>query len=143
MKIHLHNTMGGLVPLFDPDGDQKRKLKLGQTYIAEIKLMRNLEFHRKYFKLIALSWEYQNEARQFHFKTIENFRKYIEVAAGHSELFYSPKLQEWVEIPKSISFEKMDNAEFEDLYNKVKYVLFATFLKHISEEEFMKNLSNF
>ena len=141
--MYLLNTLVGLKPIYDEDYFEKKKLKVGETYLAEIKLVRNLEFHQKYFKIISISWQYQTENRQFHFKTIENFRKYIEVAAGHSELFYSPKLKDWVEIPKSISFEKMDNAEFEDLYNRVKDVLFATFLKHISEDEFMKNLSNF
>lgn len=135
--------MEGLVPLYDDDFLEKRKLKLGEVYTAEIKLMRNVDFHRKYFKLIAIAWEYSTEKQQAFIKTKENFRKYLEVTAGHCDLFYSKKVGDWVEIPKSISFESMDNSEFEDLYNRVKDVLFLTFLKHISEDEFMKNLSNF
>ena len=38
---------------------------------------------------------------------------------------------------------KMDEAAFRDLYERVKDVLFAIFLKNISEEEFMDALSNF
>lgn len=143
MKLLLLNTSEGLKPCYDADFEEKKKLRLGETYSAEIKLARNIDFHRKYFKLINLAWEYQNEKRQAHFKTVENFRKYIEVAAGHSELFYSPRLKDWVEIPKSISFEKMDNAEFQDLYERVKNVLFSVFLTHITEAEFMKDLIKF
>lgn len=143
MKLFLLNTSEGLKPCYDSDFDEKKKLKLGKTYSAEIKLVRNIDFHRKYFKLINLAWEYQNEARQAHFKNVDNFRKYVEVSVGYSDLFYHPKLKEWVEIPKSIAFEKIDNSEFQNLYEAVKNVLFTVFLKHITEEEFMRELVNF
>lgn len=129
--------------MYDDDFEEKKKLKIGQSYIAEIKLMRNLEFHRKYFALINCAWEYLTENQQYFIKTKENFRKTIQVTAGHFDLEYSAKLKEWVEVSKSISFEKMDNAEFEDLYNRVKDVLFATFLRNISQEDFERELINF
>ena len=143
MKLLLMNTTQGSKPCYDEDFDEKKKLKLGEVYSAEIKLMRNLEFHRKYFKLFSLAWEYQTERIQNHYQTMDNFRKSVEVTAGHYDLFFSRKLKEWVEVPRSISFEKMDNAEFQDLYDRVKTVLFAVFLTQVSEEEFMKNLVNF
>ena len=129
--------------MYPDDYEERRKLKLGEVYTAEIKLMRNVDFHRKYFKLISLAWEYLNEKQQAFIKTKENFRKYLEVSAGHCEPFYSKTLNDWVDAPKSISFEKMDNAEFSDLYDRVKDVLYATFLQNISQEEFEKTLSNF
>ena len=143
MKIDLLNTPSGLKPMYDKDYEEKKKLKIGESYQAEIKLIRNIDFHRKYFALINLAWEYQNEKTQLHFKTINNFRKYIEVSAGHCDIFYSPKLKEWVEVPKSISFSDMDNGEFSDLYEMVKNVIFSVFLRNISEEEFISELSNF
>lgn len=143
MKLFLLNTASGLKPCYDEDFDKKKMLRLGEVYKAEIKLARNLNFHRKYFALISCAWEYQNEETTKHFKTIECFRKTLEIAAGHCEPVYNLELQQWVEIPKSISFEKMDEAEFRDLYERVKDVLFNTFLKDISEYEFMNNLSSF
>lgn len=143
MEILLLNTLEGLKPCYDADFDEKKKLKLGSTYKANIKLYRNIDFHRKYFKLINLAWEYQNEAEQRHFKTVDGFRKTVEVASGHCETYYNKDLKSWIDAPKSIAFDKMDNAEFQDLYSRVKEVLFTVFLKNVSEEEFMKNLVNF
>ena len=144
MKLLLLNTSEGLKPCYDEDYEEKKKLRSGKVYQAEIKLARNVEFHRKYFKLINLSWEYQNENRQKHFKNNVNaFRKSVEMAAGHFDTIYSIPRNEWIETPKSISFDKMDEVEFQDLYDRVKDVLFTIFLKHISEEEFMRNLVNF
>lgn len=143
MKLHLLNTLQGLKPMYDQDFDEKKKLKIGECYVAEIKLIRNLEFHRKYFALLNCAWEFQNEKVQDHFKTFEGFRKTVQIAAGHSTTYYSIKRKEWVEESRSIDFSSMDNAAFQDLYERVKTVLFDVFLKHISEQEFMRALSNF
>lgn len=144
MELYLLNTVEGFKPLYDADYDNKKKLKIGQTYKAKIVLVRNLNFHRKYFSLINTAWAYQSEAREeFFHHDVECFRKTVEVAAGCCDRVYSLSRKEWMDVPKSISFEKMDEIEFRDLYERVKDVLFKTFLTHISEEEFMSNLMNF
>lgn len=144
MKINLLNTADGLKPCNDNDYENKKRLKIGTIYTVDIKVARNYEFHKKFFALINCAWEYQNEKVQKHFKNnIENFRKTVQVTAGHCNVEYSIKRKEWVETSKSISFDNMDNLEFESLYNSVKDVLFAIFLKDITEEEFNKNLIHF
>lgn len=145
MELYLYNTSQGLKPCYDEDFDEKKKLKIGVTYKAKITLVRNLDFHRKYFALIRTAWEYVNERfqRELFRDNIENFRKGIEVAAGHCDLVFNPRIKEYVEVPRSIAFDKMDNIEFQDLYEKVKNVLFSTFLKNIDEDEFMSNLIDF
>ena len=143
MKLLVINTPRGLVPLGDDDYDEKKKLKLGQTYSVEVKVARNVDFHRKYFALISYAWEFLNEQETERFRTKENFRKYVEVAAGHCDVIFHPRLQEYVEIPKSISFGKMDNAEFSDLYQRVKDVIFSIIGDRVSEKEFERLLLDF
>ena len=65
------------------------------------------------------------------------------MTAGYCKRAFSPTRQEFFDIPLSISFEKLDEAGFSTLYEKVKDVLFMTFLKNIPFDEFMKNLANF
>lgn len=137
------NTPRGLVPFGDDDYDQKRKLKLGEAYSVEVRVARNVDFHRKYFALISYSWEFLNEKEIERFKSKENFRKYLEIAAGHCEVIYHPRLQEFVEIPKSISFGSMDNAGFSDLYERVKNVIFSIIGGRVSETEFERLLLDF
>ena len=137
MKLLVVNTPRGLVPLGDDDYEQKRKLKLGETYSVEVKVVRNVDFHRKYFALIAYAWEFLNE------QETENFRKYIEIAAGHCDVIFHPRLQEFVEIPKSIAFAKMDNTAFSDLYGRVKDVIFSIIGDRITQEEFERLLIDF
>lgn len=143
MKLLVVNTPRGLVPLGDDDYEEKKKLKLGQTYSVEVKVVRNVDFHRKYFALIAYAWEFLNEQETERFKDKENFRKYIEIAAGHCEIIFHPRLQEFVEIPKSISFAKMDNTAFSDLYGRVKDVIFSIIGDRVTQEEFERLLIDF
>lgn len=143
MKFLVINTPHGLVPYGDDDYEEKKKLKDGATYSVEIKVARNLDFHRKYFAMVSYAWDFLNEAETATFRTKENFRKYLEISAGHCEVIYHPRLQEFVEIPKSISFAKMDNAEFDDLYRRVKDVVFSLIGGRVSEEEFERLVLDF
>ena len=143
MKLLVINTPRGLVPMGDDDYEEKKKLKLGQTYSVEIKVARNLDFHRKYFALVAYAWEFLNEQETAKFKSKENFRKYLEMAAGHCDIIYHPRLQEFVEVPKSISFGSMDNTAFSELYERVKDVIFSIIGDRVTRDEFERLLIDF
>ena len=143
MELFLQNTRSGLVPLYDEDYEEKKKLKIGEVYKVTIKRPRNYRFHKLYFALINCAWEYQNEAVVNHFKTVESFRKTVEISAGHFDEVFLIDKKEWVQTSKSIAFVKMDEDEFKDLYERVKDVLFSVFLKNITQEEFERNLINF
>jgi hypothetical protein len=85
----------------------------------------------------------QSEARKEKIKTVELFRKSVQLAAGYCELVYSHKHKDFIEIPSSIAFEKLDNIAFEQLYKDVRHVIDTVFCSHISIEDFEKYLINF
>jgi hypothetical protein len=144
MKIFLLNTPSGLKPLYDDDFSEKKKLKIGETYVAEIKLVRNPKFHALFMALVNLSWEYLDERNQKGFKNNkELWRKYLICTAGFVDVFWSPKLHEYVEYPKSISWDKMDEAEFHDLYDRVRDIVFSIIGNKVSREEFEAILTTF
>ena len=136
MKLLVVNTPRGLVPMGDDDYDEKKKLKLGETYSVEVKVVRNLDFHRKYFALISYAWEFLNEQETAAFRTKDGFRKAVEIAAGHYEPQYDLATRSYIHAPKSISFGKMDNAAFSDLYRRVKDVIFSIIGDRVNEDEF-------
>lgn len=143
MQLFLKNTSAGLIPMYDSDFDEKRKLKIGETYKVKITKARNYEFHKKYFALIKCSWEYLNEKQQVFFGSINSFRKSVQIAAGFYEPIFNIEKREWTQESKSISFDKMDEYEFRELYDRSKDVIFQVFLHWLSVEEFDKELINF
>lgn len=144
MKLLVRNTASGLVPLYDDDYEEKRRLKIGEDYLVEVKRARNIKFHRKYFSLIRCAWDLQSEARQAFFKNdITVFRKTVEIAAGHCEVAYNLSAKAWVEYPKSLAFDKMSGDEFDIFYIKAYDVLRDVFLRHITQEQFEEKLMNY
>lgn len=144
MKILVRNTIEGLVPLFDEDYDNKKKLKLGQDYKVQITKARNIDFHRKYFALINTGWEYLNEEQAaFFHNSKEGFRKSVQIAAGYFEKVYSINRGEWIEESISISFDSMDEFEFRELYQKVRDIIFTLIECNVTEEEFIMHLADF
>lgn len=144
MKLTLYNTPSGLKPCYDADYEEKRRLQIGEYYIADIKRVRNPRLHRLFFALINCSWEYLDEGQRAGFReNVDLWRQYLTVAAGWSEVFYSPKTNSFVEYPKSIAWDKMDDTEFQSFYERVKDIVFLVIGRNVSREEFERNLSNF
>jgi hypothetical protein len=144
MKLNLVKKDFALYPATDEDAEMLMKIKRGQVYSCEVKLIRNYQFLKKYFALFNLTWEYLNEQEQENFKSIENLRKQIEIAAGHCEIVWSIKRNEFIEQAKSVSFSSVDEAEFSKIYESVKEVIFRMVLKgKISENDFLNELINF
>ena len=137
MKMHLVNTSSGfLVPETDYDYAQKLNLKVGETYSVEIKLARNTDHHRKYFKMINVCFDLLTEEQRSYFKNnIEIFRTSIQMSVGICDRIYLPSKNEWVDIPKSIAFDKMTEEEFEDLYTKVRRTIIQICLPNVTSKE--------
>lgn len=112
MKLLLKNTLSGLIPLYPSDFDEKRKLKLGQDYEADIKNPRNIGFHRKFFALVNIGHE--NTSLDMPFET---YRKYIIMKAGFFKSYQTPNGVFYE--PDSISFSSMEQEQFEDVYSRV------------------------
>lgn len=143
MELQLMNTAQGLKPMYDEDFDEKKRLKIGQVYRAKVTVPRNISFHRKYWSMISCAWDLLTERQREFFGSKESFRKTLQVAAGHCERVFHLRLREWVEVPKSIAFDKMSGDEFEDLYRGVRDVLLRVFLKHLTIEQFEETLMNY
>ena len=143
MKLDLICTSRGLIPVGDDSYDEKKKLKNGTIYRADIKVPRNYKFLKKAFSLLNAAWELMDEGQQAKWRSKDGFRAYLTVAAGFYEVYFSPIRKEWVEIPRSWSFDHMGEDEFNELYERMKDVIFVVLGDKITEEIFQTVLSNF
>lgn len=121
------NLANALAPT-DAEGlEYVQKLKPGQPVWAEIKRARNLKFHRKYFALLNLGFEYWETSQRLYRgqpvqKNFERYRHDVAILAG----FYDPVFNLRGELrlePKSIAFGNMSDDEFDRLYQKTIQVL--------------------
>lgn len=127
MKLNLIKTMLGLVPAEPDSKENYDKLKIGDFITAEIKTVRNPKFHRKYFALLRVGFDNWlpgevNSKYGVPAKNFERFRADVIILCGFYDnvvrLDGSVRLE-----PKSVSFAKMSEESFADLYSKTIDVL--------------------
>ena len=143
MEIYLVKRDFGLYPANDEDADKVRKMKIGVPYKCSVVMPRNYQFHKKFFALLNCGFSYINETQMEHHKNFDGFRESVLLAAGHCETRWDIKRSTFYEVAKSISFASVDEATFNDIYDRVKDVLFSYALNGASEQEFLNNLINF
>lgn len=123
MKAYFRKLPGGtLVPDDDSTAEYLQKIKNGAVLGGEFAQPRNYEFHKRYFALLNLGFEAWEPIEREHnglpvVKNFERFRKDVAIASGFYELTVNLKGETRAEA-KSISFARMDDIEFNDLYQK-------------------------
>jgi len=116
MKFYAQVTLDKkIVPLETSDQEELSKLKRGTIYQFEVKKKRNTQFHRKFFSLLNLAYQNQNDKDEIN--NFEDFRAYVTIKAGFHKRIVTEKGELF--LPKSINFSSMDEIEFSELYNKV------------------------
>ncbi len=130
---------GALVPA-DPQATEFiAGLKMGAAVRAEVKRMRNYQFHKKLFALLNFAFEtwepteatYKGQVVE---KNFDQFRNDVVVLAGFFESTITLKGEVRV-VAKSISFGNMEQDEFDRLYNAVVNVILAKILKNYDREQ--------
>ncbi len=114
MKWHYYrNEYFQIVPASEEDFEVIKKMTIGEVYESNIKKTRNYEFHKKFFKLVQKGFE--NTKTKI--KDVDFYRYYITMKAGFFESVETGTGK--MILPRSIKFDKMDNIEFQELYNAV------------------------
>jgi len=108
-----------LKPVDDDGAAVIKKLSRHEVYNARIWKPRCIKFLRKYFALINLIWEIQN-----HFENKTALRYWLQMKAGFYTMQIAPN-GEPMYFPDSISFQNMDDIQFDEVYNKVINVAIA------------------
>ena len=120
---------------YNSDYEMAKKLKVGVEYQCDIKRPRNYNFHKKYFALITML--YDNQER---YTNIDHLRKDLTIEAGFYTIRKNLKGIEVYEA-NSISFGKMKQKDFDDLYSKTLDVIVKFF--NFDKQEIINNVEQY
>lgn len=144
MDIHLVRTSLGLQAYGDDDYELLHKIKVGSIVKAKIVQPRNVKFHRKFFSMINAAWDCLTEQQRINLRSKENFREQLLICSGFSEPLFDINGQKFLERAKSISFSKMDEPAFNEVYSKVLDTILTLLVADgVSEDEFNNILKNY
>ena len=144
MEIHLVRTSTGLRPYTDDDYEEMKKIKVGSIVKANIVRPRNVKFHRKFFALIRAAWDCLTEQQRINLRSIDTFREQLLITSGFSEPLYDLNGQKFLERAKSISFAKMDEPAFNEVYRRCLDTIITILIANgVSEDKFNNILQNY
>lgn len=138
MKILCTVTEQGFKPFYNSDWEEKSKLKIGDEIWVEVKKARNYEFHKKFFALLNCGLA-NSKGKYIKTDNLDLYRTYVTMKVGYVDI--TPTNKSNMFTPKSIAFDKMDETEFQKLYNKV--VDFVILDIEATREDIEKVLINF
>lgn len=112
-ELYLMRTVGGLKACDDAGVDALRKIKTGEIVQCEITRPRNVAHHRKFWALLNVFWQATGDWSSTYGVLIE-----LKVRLGHVQEVLLRDTGELVRVPKSISFARMDQSEFDVFYER-------------------------
>jgi hypothetical protein len=115
MKLLVIKTPRGLLPVYDSDLENYCKIPMNEEFEIEYTKKRNLKFHKKYFALMKLAFENQQD-----YRSLNDMRRDIAIVSGFYDEVVNKITGEILKVAKSISFSNMEETEFSELYEKTK-----------------------
>lgn len=128
-EIYCKVTVNGLVPMYDSDLEEKKRLKIGATVLCSIKKPRNYQFHKKFMALIRLTFDNLPEHLHDYLSIYseEDMLRSIKLDLGLSSIKTIAGRDHVIE--GSISFAKMDELEFERFYKRSIDIILNVYLR--------------
>lgn len=135
MILYCTVTEYGLMPYDDNDLQLFRRLKRGAVVKVETRTPRNLRFHRKFFALLRVTFDNLPEhiASSMHIESIEALLMLLKMDMGYFDVVEIGE-HHFVKT-RSISFAEMDEAAFEEFYNKAVTCILNNYLTLSSQAD--------
>lgn len=142
MKIHCVRTLAGLVPSTDDDKRKLYSIKIGEEVGVEIRRPRNVRFHRKFFAMLQLVFDNMPDdvAVGAGVACVEDLLEVVKIDLG---MFDTYTVNHRMAIKtRSISFARMDEANFEIFYNRAVRLVLEKYLQGATEEMVAEEVDN-
>lgn len=146
MKLRFQKQLDYLIP-FDAESEQWLLTKKNGDYFdVEIKTPRNYRFHKKFFKLLDISFPYWKPEIDSKYgevlKGFDQYREAVTIQAGYYEQYFTLKGEVRI-VAKSISFAAMDEEEFSVFYDQAVNVIVADVMVGYTVEQIHELIGNF
>jgi hypothetical protein len=127
--VFLKRTLGGLAPSNKASEEALGRYPLGAEVKAEITQPRNLRHHRKMYALLQAIFPHQTT-----YPTMQVFEGAVKCAVGFGDTFTLPDGR-IVLSPGSWAFANLDQAGFEEVYERVVALIETRILPGIDRDD--------
>lgn len=136
-KVFLKRTLRGFEAADEASQETLKRFKVGDIVKAEVVKPRSYQHHKLAFSLLTLTFKNQERYAAF-----PQFRKVVALEAGHVEQLVRIDGQ-IIEIPGSLSYEALDQIEFERVFANMMRVCADEFLGGISQAKLREEVEQY
>ncbi len=131
MKLYCRVTSEGLIPLYDSDLEEKKKLKIGTDVLLEVKKARNIRNHKRYFAMLTLVLDNLTDTvkNRYGIYHTDGFLKQIKEDLGLFNITPGG-VKDYI----SISFDEMDEFTFRRFFNLSVKLIISKYLPVTRED---------
>ena len=143
MDIYCRVTATGLVPMYDSDYDEKKRLKEGDTVLCHITHPRNYENHKRFFALLRLTEQNLPHLiqQQLQIFSEKDMLECLKMDLGLFTTVWHGGRQ-FVRTG-SISFAEMDEDEFKQFFLCSLNIILSKYLRGSERETIVAEIENF
>lgn len=127
--VFMRRKLGGLRPIDAASAEALERIPETEEVRVEITRPRNLKHHRKFFALLNAIYPHQKT-----YPTHKLFRAAVSVAMGFGETTKLPDGRVII-VPESISFANMDQAAFEQFYDRAVELMVTRILPNVNRAD--------
>lgn len=133
-SVLLQRSLTGLSPMDDLGREFLAGYKQGDLIRVKTTKVRNPQHHRLFFALVNIVYDNQD-----HYESVEHLLTALKIALGHCDTVIC-KDGNPAYIPKSISFAKMDQTEFDAFFNRAVELVCKHFLPGVKDEDLRREI---
>lgn len=144
MDIYCRVTPYGLVPLYDSDGELKRRLRVGSTVRCRVTLSRDYGFHKKFFALVRLVYDNLPLPliERWNIRSVDDMLRRFKRDLGYFDSYLNESGEREITY-KSISFGQMDQQDFERFYDDCVNLVLYGYLPGIDRKDLIEEAERF
>jgi len=143
MKITVQKQLNGsFMPMYNSDCDKAKKYKVGDSLEISMRKPRNPLHHKKLFAIINMCLQNMPDYMHQKYATSDSILDELKLQCGYYEMRVTLTGKRFY-VPKSISFEKMDQTEFEKFYDKSLDIVLRYFLRGLTRKQVEEHLIDF
>lgn len=134
--VFMRRKLGSLRAIDPMSAEVLERIPQDEDVKVEITRPRNIKHHRKFFALLNAIYPHQHL-----YPTRDSFRAAMTVALGFGETVKLPDGRAII-IPHSISFAKMDQAEFEAFYERAVLLIVSRILPGVNRADLNREVED-
>lgn len=136
-ELYMRRALDRLVPVDHLSADLLRNFAQGKALRVTVVEPRNIKHHRMYWALVAAIFPHQKA-----YATADDLHDALKLACGYFDMVRNPLTGRKYPKTRSIAFDKMDQAQFSEFFNRAVEVVLTRIVPGVDKADLQAQIED-